>query len=328
MDEIWAHIAGRPSELEELMSLLVPSVRVTTGEHPPDGAAYRVLVAGVPERELVEASSELRELVIPWSGVPKRTRALMAEFPGVSVHNLHHNAPQVAEMAAALLLAAAKRVVPMDRDLRKGDWSARYERSPVVMLEGKTAVVLGYGAIGRRVARLCRGLGMAVEAIRRGPIPDDEAEGPDSVRSVSDLADVLPGADALIISLPLTDETTGLIGERELALMPDHAILVNVGRGPIVDESALYGALSEERLGSAGLDVWYNYPTDEASRADTSPSSCPFGELDNVVLSPHRAGAPNTKETETFRMRALAEILNAAARDEPIPNRVDLELGY
>jgi phosphoglycerate dehydrogenase-like enzyme len=327
-DDLWVHMLEQPEALHEFASLLDPRVRVTAGAEPPAAAHYRVLVAGVPDRRLLEASPELDALIIPWSGVPNRTRALMADFPHVSVHNLHHNAQQVAEMAIALLLAAAKRIVPMDRALRRCDWSARYEPNSVVLLEGGTAVVLGYGAIGRRVARLCRGLGMDIRAVRRGPVPDDEAAGPDSVRPAEELTALLPEADALIVCLPLTDETEGLLGKRELALLPRRAILVNVGRGPLVDEEALYNALRDGTLGGAGIDVWYNYPTDEPSRRTTRPSSFPFEELDTVVMSPHRAGAPNTAETEAFRVRALAEMLNAAARGDDMPNTVDLGLGY
>jgi phosphoglycerate dehydrogenase-like enzyme len=327
-DRIHVHIADEPDEMEELTSLLEPGIVLTTGNDPPPQPAYGVLVAGVPDRSLVEASPRLRTLIIPWSGVPNRTRELMADFPDISVHNLHHNAGQVAEMAVALLLAAAKRIVPMDRDLRRRDWSERYRRSPVIMLEGRTALVLGHGAIGMRVARLCRGLAMYVVAVRRGPVSAEEANGPYSVREAGELPGLLPDADALIICLPLTDETRGIIGADELKLMPPDAILVNVGRGPVVEEAALYEALKDGTIGAAGLDVWYNYPTDEASRTDTRPSECPFEELDNVVMSPHRAGAPNTEETESFRMRELAGLLNAAARGEEIPNRVDLTAGY
>ena len=266
--------------------------------------------------------------MIPWSGVPKRTRALMSEFPEVAVHNLHHNAPQVAEMAVALLLAAAKWVLPMDASLRRSDWSPRYEESPIVMLGGRNALVLGYGAIGHLVARLLRGLGMTVDGVRRGEAGPGDADGPDHVYPAEELDALLPRADALMVCLPLTDETAGVIGERELALMPERAILVNVGRGPVVDEGALYRALRDGTLHAAGLDVWYNYPTDEEGRTDTRPSEHPFHELDNVVMSPHRGGAPHSRETEAMRMRALAELLNAAARGEELPNRVDLERGY
>jgi phosphoglycerate dehydrogenase-like enzyme len=327
-DTIRVHIADEPEAMSELTSLLKPGVIVTTGREPPPGADYDILVAGVPERSLIEASPRLTALVIPWSGVPNRTRELMVEFPDVSVHNLHHNAGQVAEMAMALLFSAAKRIVPMDRELRRGNWSERYEHTPVLMLEGRTAVVLGYGAIGQRVARLCRGIAMKTIAVRRGPVPAAEAQGQDSVRAVSELGELLPLADALIVCLPLTSETRGMIGEGELETMPSGAILVNVGRGPVVDQTALYLALRTGTIGAAGLDVWYNYPTDEASRLDTRPADHPFGELDNVVMSPHRAGAPNTEETESFRVRELAGLLNSAARGEELPNRVDLAIGY
>ena len=179
---------------------------------------------------------------------------------------------------------------------------------------------------------------MEVTVVRRGSSGDISDPGGPPVgapsaarvraRPVAELPSLLPGADVLVICLPLTDETRGLIGGSELALMPERAILVNVGRGPIVDESALYHALRDGTLHAAGLDVWYNYPSDEPGRTSTSPSEYPFHELDNVVMSPHRAGAPHTPETESLRMRVLAELLNAAARGEPIPNRVDLDLGY
>jgi phosphoglycerate dehydrogenase-like enzyme len=93
-----------------------------------------------------------------------------------------------------------------------------------------------------------------------------------------------------------------------------------------VAEGALYHALSDGTLYAAGLDVWYNYPPDQAARAHTQPSAYPFHELDNVVMSPHRAGG--STETERLRMQHLAELLNAAARGESMPNRVDLEAGY
>ena len=130
------------------------------------------------------------------------------------------------------------------------------------------------------------------------------------------------------MALPLTDQTRGLIGERELALLPPSAVLVNVGRGPVVDEGALYRSLKEGRLLAAGLDVWYNYPADEAAMANTPPSAYPFGELANVVLSPHRGGFAQEEGARRARMDDLAETINALARGEPARNRVDLNEGY
>jgi phosphoglycerate dehydrogenase-like enzyme len=313
--------------LIQLQASLHPEIKLTVGSDPPFPTDLDILVAGRPQREHLAASPDLQALIIPWAGLPETTCELMLQFPHVAVHNLHHNAMMVAEMAVALLLAAAKAVMPMDRALRGHDWRPRYEPSRAVMLNGKTALVLGYGAAGQQVARLCRGLGMQVIATRRHPKHGSATEGlqiRDGSRDT--LHRLLPRADVVIITLPHTSETHGLIGEEELSLLPGEAVLVNVGRGPIVDESALYRALRDGRLHAAGLDVWYEYPADEAAREGTPPSAYPFHELDNVVMSPHRAGL--VTETERLRVEALAEMLNGAARGEPLPNRVDLQAGY
>jgi phosphoglycerate dehydrogenase-like enzyme len=282
-----------------------------------------VLVAGRIERKHLEASSKLRAVIVPFAGVPQQVRELFAEFPEVALHNLHHNAAPTAEAAVGLLLAAAKSLVPIDAAFRKHDWRPRYAMGRSVPLAGKTALVLGLGAIGRRVARALRGLGMTVIATRRSGAADESA---DEVHGRDALADLLPRAAAVIVCLPTTDETTGLLGKEQLALLPQDAVLVNVARGPVVDEEALYEALRDRRLFAAGLDVWYSYPEEKEARANTPPSAFPFHELDNVVMSPHRAA--HVEDTEPSRMRHLAELLLAAARGEEIPNRVDLTLGY
>jgi phosphoglycerate dehydrogenase-like enzyme len=315
-----------------LEEALDPRVHVTYGPELPEPPGYEILVAGRPSRRSLTTAPHLHTLVIPWAGLPERTRVLLQDFPTLAVHNLHHNAVAAAEMALALLLAAAKFLVPLDRALRQHDWRPRYGPNPAVRLGGGTALVLGYGAIGQRVARSCRGLGMSVLATRRRP-RGDEAHA--DVHLPEALHALLPQADALLITLPLTDETEGLIGAEELALLPSPAVLVNVARGAIVDQAALYHALKDGELHAAGLDVWYNYPSGkdagygvEAVRANTSPADYPFHELDNVVMSPHRAGGLHTTATERDRMDHLARLLNAAARGEPLPNRVDLARGY
>jgi phosphoglycerate dehydrogenase-like enzyme len=108
--------------------------------------------------------------------------------------------------------------------------------------------------------------------------------------------------------------------------MPHGSVLVNIGRGPIVNQQALFDALKTGQLAAAGLDVWYNYPTDAASRSLTPPADLPFHELNNIVMSPHRAG--HAVETEELRMIALAQLINTILRGEPVPDQVDIEAGY
>ena len=193
-------------------------------------------------------------------------------------------------------------------------------------LDGKTVLILGFGQVGQRIGRACYALGMQVLAIRRHLDRHIRFDYPVDVHDPRDLVGLLPRAHVLVIALPATPATEELIGASELSLLPPGAVLVNIGRGPIVVQEALYHALASGHLGAAGLDVWYRYPRSETEWENTPPADFPFNALDNVVLSPHRAGA--STETETLRMIHLADLLNAVARGEHVPNWVDIQAGY
>ncbi|MEZ4647925.1 MAG: 2-hydroxyacid dehydrogenase [Candidatus Eisenbacteria bacterium] len=315
--------------IRTLRERIDPGIELLLGSASSDARDYDWLVEGVPTEEQITRSSRLRGVVVPWAGVSTRTLELVRLHPHLTVHNLHHNAPATAELAFALLSAVARRIVPIDQALRRGDWAGRDDSERNFLLAGRSAVILGLGAIGRRVAKFCLAFGMPVTAVcrtsRTHSAWGSDLEGVE-VRDISSLQDLLPQARVLFLTLPLTEETRGLIGERELGLLPRDAILVNVARGPIVDEDALFAALESHRIAGAGLDVWYRYPRDEDDRRDFLPSSRPFHTLENVVLSPHRGG--DTLETETLRATALAELLAFAVRGEEMPNRVDTSVGY
>lgn len=318
------HFSYTPSDAAQaqLHAALDAGITVTYGALPDD-PAYQILVAGRPSEDLLTASDALEVLLIPFAGLPAITRETLREYPQIAIHNLHHNAPPTAEMALALLLAVARRLIPSDREFRQHDWTPRYAPYPSVMLHGKTALILGYGAVGQHLGAILQAMGMRVLATRRR-----NTDVANDIHPPEALHELLPHADALIIALPATDDTDNLIGERELSLLPSGAMLVNIGRAAVVDQHALYDALVSEHLHGAGLDVWYHYPPDEAARTDTAPADVPFHELDNVVLSPHRGGAGGNAEIEVLRMAALARTLNAAARGDEIPHRVDIDAGY
>lgn len=172
---------------------------------------------------------------------------------------------------------------------------------------------------------MCKGFGMHVIATRRQrDKPDGVA---DELYHADALQELLPRANVLMICLPLTKETKGLLGAKELALLPPQSLLVNGGRGPIIDEEAFYNALRDGTLYAAGSDVWYHYPQDdETSYTSTPPSDFPFHELDNLVMSPHRGGG--SLETPARRMLALANMLNMATQGLALPHRIDLDKGY
>lgn len=320
------HTELQSEVLEHLRTALDDGILLTTGAETPTQPDYQILINGTPDRAQLSASLKLHTLIIPYAGVPIKTRDLLLGFPQLNVHNLHHNAAPTAEMAVALLMAAAKFLVPFDRAFRHHDWTPRYQPNPSFLLEGKTALILGFGHIGQRVGRFCQSLGMVVIGIRRQPdkpvIPGVQPQ----VHPPEDLKALLPDCHVLIITLPFTGQTDGLIGARQLSLMQDGGILVNVGRGAIVDQAALYQALKSGTLGAAGLDVWYNYPQNKDQRQDTPPADFPFHQLDNIVMSPHRGGG--SRDTDLLRMRHLAKLLNALCRGQAETNKVDLQAGY
>lgn len=323
MPPVYAHLAFTPEadHLADLHARLDPAVTLSTGDDAPPQTT--ILVSGRPSAAQLAALPALQALVIPFAGVPASTAALMADYPAIRVHNLHHNAPMTAEMALALLLAAAKRLIPIHNAFAAGgDWRPRFDAPRNLHLAGRTALVLGYGAIGQRVAAVLRAFEMRVMAVRR--TPDDTPD----VYPMERLPELLPVADVLMVCLPGTPQTTGLIGARELALLPPGAVVVNVGRAAVIDETALYQALASGHLYGAGADVWYSYPASPAERAAHPPASQPFWTLQNMVMSPHRAGGFGAVDVETARMAALAALFNAAARGQPLPNPVNPDLSY
>lgn len=324
------HYLHPPTELDLLSQLkenLSAEIRLTTGEETPQRLECEVLVEGRPPMELLANNQRLKAVVIPFAGLPPVTRERCLRYPNLSVYNLHHNAIITAEMAVTLMLSAARFVVQFDQGLRNHDWSLRYQEArPSILLSGKKVLLLGYGAIGKHAARVCLALGMQVEAIKRRVHIEGEMMDGVACYSASQLEERLTDAAVLMVVCPLTEETRGMIGERQLTIMPTGGVLVNVGRAEIVEQAALYQALRSGQLAAAGLDVWYNYPQTPEERGDTAAADFPFWEMDQVVLSPHRGG--HTQETEILRMQHLANLLNQLVDEPSSAAALDLQLGY
>lgn len=188
-------------------------------------------------------------------------------------------ATAVSEHVLAMTLSLAKHLPQRHAALAAG----RFEKwAPSLALDGAICAILGFGGIGTATARLMTAFGARIYAVNRSSRTTEPAE---FVGSLADLDHVLAVADVLVISLPLTLATRGLIGARELALMKPTAIMVNVARGPVVDQGALYEHLRTHPEFSAGIDTWWAEPTGDAPfRADY-----PFLDLPNVLGSPHNS---------------------------------------
>ena len=308
-------------EFDKTFKSLVPdTITVTSGEDLSDVGEFEILVGAFQDDKFLKHSQKLHTLIIPWAGVPKMTAEILLEsYPHIAVHNLHHNAQATAEMAITLMLSAMKRIPIIDADFRKSDWSRRYKTQPIQLAHGKQAVVVGFGAIGKKIANMCKAFGIDVSIIKRSPDDDVNFYTPDS------LIQVLPKADCMFLAVPSTPDTRGMLTSKELALLPDDAVIVNIARADLIDENALYNELKSGRL-RAGLDVWYNYPKEEEEYKSTDPSQFPFGELENVVMTPHIAG--DSIDNEILRAEALAKLINQAYKNEPMDNKVYLLLGY
>ncbi|NUN48195.1 MAG: hypothetical protein HUU15_05115 [Candidatus Brocadiae bacterium] len=272
--------------------------------------------------EQLAAGSRLRLFQTPAAG-PEWHVPLFRRFPHIPACNSHGNAHAVAESVLALLLAQAKQIAFHDRAMRAGEWRLWLDDRPSVRLEGRAIGLVGLGAINRRVAELARAFGLRPRALRRSGAGSEP--GYDWIDGPRALPRLMSESDAVVVAAPLTDETRGMIGREALAAAKPGAILVNVSRGALVDEDALWDALTRGPLGGAALDVWYQYnpvPDDAGRRF---PSTRPFHTLPNVTLSPHRAASPLD---DVARWADIVDNLRRVDRGEAPLNRIDLERGY
>jgi D-3-phosphoglycerate dehydrogenase / 2-oxoglutarate reductase len=238
--------------------------------HEPDALLVQFAPVGV---RALEAAGKLRAIVRVGVGVDNiDTRA--ARAAGVAVARVpDYCVDEVADHTLALLLAVERRIVALAVEAAAGRWDFR-AAGPMRRLGGRSLGLVGYGRIARAVGERARALGLEIAA--HDPWAGD-FEGAESVASLDDL---LGRADVLSLHVPLTEETQGLIGRRELDLLPDDAVLLNTARGGLVDEEALAEALRSGRLRGAGLDVLAREPPQAGHPLEGAP---------NLVLTPHAA---------------------------------------
>jgi phosphoglycerate dehydrogenase-like enzyme len=217
---------------------------------------------------------------------------------GCTLCNVYGHERAIAEWIVMAMLALSRRLLPHDRNLRRGEWPAanRIVGVPERELRGRTVGMVGFGHIGREAALLSRALGMRTIAVTRSPDSARPVGALDHLGGYDELPLLFDESDFVVVCVPLSPETRGLIGERELRLLGPNGYLLNVARGEVVDEGSLYAALRDRAIAGAAVDVWYRYP--ERPGATTMPASLPFWELENVLMTPHASGwTESTVET-------------------------------
>lgn len=324
-DEGRERIRAALGEGWELSSVEVPVEAVGDGaEEVPSRLLEEIRDAevycgwGLP-REAFRAAGRLRWVHSGAAGVGGTLYPEMRQSDVALTNSAGAYAEPMAEHALAMILHFARGLDVAAAGQGRGEWRhadlARRGR-PQVELPGRVAGVLGYGATGRAVGRRAAALGMRVWATRRSP----SGAGPEEVERMlgpDGTGDVLEGADFLVLTLPGTEETRGLMGREELARMKETAVLVNVGRGELVDEEALARALREGEIRGAGLDVF---------REEPLPPSSPLWALENVLITPHVAGqSPGYWDRE---LELIEENVRRYRAGDPLRNRVDKSRGY
>jgi phosphoglycerate dehydrogenase-like enzyme len=321
---------------KQLDRLRAVSPEISVSQADPDVADYskaHVLYAGTPPRDLSRAPA-LRWVQLHMAGVnaladhPLYTETALPLTTTSGVH-----AATIAEYAVTMLLALAHRVPRMVEWQARGGWPPDEQRWSLFVpseVRGATLGVIGYGSIGRELARIAKSaFGMKVLASKRDParrtddgycLPgtgDPEGRLPDEWLGHGQLDALLARSDVVVLCAPLTPETRGLIGEAALGRMKPSAYFINVGRGASVDEAALARALRERRIAGAAVDVFAQEPP---------PAGHPLYGLDNVILSPHVSGFLPSYDEKCSVL--FAENLRRHLAGEPLLNLVDRTRGY
>ena len=238
---------------------------------------------------------------------------------GVTVCNVAGHEQAIAEYCIMTMLAWQHRLIDIATAFRGGVWSTGGGAGGGPThgeIMNKTIGIVGYGKIGREVAKRAAGFNCRVLGVNRSPVADKgEAS---EIYPLAELDRVLPLCDIVVIAAGLGPETARLIDAGRLALMKPTAFLINIGRAGILDEEAVYAALKDNKIGGAAIDVWWQYPT--AAETNRHGSRLPFHELPNVILTPHCSSA--TDGARDRRFTSVAGNLDRYVRGEPLQNVV------
>lgn len=325
-----------PTALQERLRAVSPRLRIHV--HPASSAET------LPEERLEEVEVLYSLGALPDPDAVPNLRWLQLHYAGVD-HIIDHPlvasgimittlsgaaAPQLAEFCIMGMLMMSRRLVRMLNDPPEVRWDdERFKRYRGRELRGATVGIVGYGSIGREVARLCRAFGASVLAVKRDlkhledtgytieGLGDPEAEIPDRLYPPEAIGSMSSLCDYLVVTSPLTSETRGMVGENVLERMKATSVLVDISRGGLVDHGALVEALQDGKLAGAVLDV---YPVEPL------PKTSPLWNMENVILSPHVAGGSSQyyeRATDLF-----AENLHRYLSDRPLLNLFDPDTGY
>jgi len=311
-EETEAFIAGFAEQVAAPSDIQLLPIILTTDAQRASFAAAEVIVANKFGGD-TPVPTGLKLLHVPAAGYDAIN--MQAVPPGAVICNSFGHEQAIADYVMAALLARCVPLVDADAKLRRGDW-AYWAGDPARVhpeMSDLTIGLYGFGHIGQMIAQRARAFGMRVVVANRSPVAPSPLF--DQAFALNDPA-FWSAADAIIVSLPLTEDTRGIVGAAHLAAMRPEAVIINVGRGPVIDEQALYDALSQHKISGAVIDTWYRYPTKD--NATPHPGNLPFHELSNLVMTPHMSGW--TSGTIRRRRDLAARNVNHVLAGEPCEN--------
>jgi len=328
--QITENLVGRLSELSPRVHITVLPVQKPEEIAADVWSRVEVLYTNrvIPA---IDQAPKLRWIQFHWAGVDHALEAPLINKPGVLATTLSGAAAsQMAEFVVMMLLALGHRLPDLIAHQKRAEWPKdRWERFLPVELRSSTVGIVGYGSIGRQIARLLQPIGATILAIKRDAMnPHDtgyapaelgDPEGdlthrlypPEAMRSM------FKECDYVVIALPKTPKTAKLIGAEEIAALKPSAFLIDVSRGGIVDHAALIPALKDHKIAGAALDVYPEEPL---------PGDSPLWKLPNVILTPHISG--NTAQYNERAIELFVENLRRYLASLPLYNIIDLEGGY
>jgi phosphoglycerate dehydrogenase-like enzyme len=248
----------------------------------------------------------------------------VSAVPGSAIIcNCFGHEPAIAEYVMSAILARHVPLTDADAQLRKGQWhywSGKRERAHGE-IAGKTVGLLGFGHIGKAIARRAKAFDMRVSVANRSAVSKSDLV--DESYGLDQLEAFFASSDFIIVSVPLTDDTRSIVDAKAFAAMRSDAVIFNVGRGATIDQQALYDALRHETIGGAVIDTWYAYP--KAGELEAAPGDFPFHELKNIVMTPHMSGWTNG--TVARRQAVIADNILRRLRGDDCINVVRSSTG-
>ena len=287
------------------------------GVSPDDLRDADVFVGSRFTADMARAADKLRLIHVAGAGTDKIDFASLR--PDVLVANTFHHERSIAEYVVASAVMLRRGFLIQDRKLRDNVWATSVYDSTIAQsptLGDAHVGFVGFGHIGLRSWNLLRAFGCTAAAVTgSGRVSPDV--GLRWTGDTGELDRLMRECDVVVLSAPLNSHTEGMIGAAQLTELGPEGVLINVGRGPLVQERALYDALANRVIKGAAVDVWYRYP---AGGSDCAPSELPFAELPNLLMTPHSSGV--TRDTFAGRADDVAGNISRLQRGEPLRNLV------